>query len=70
MTNEQFDTMRRNAEITSVEIADYAGATVIELLEVETCRAPVQNWMIACLNALIEEKIALQSLLDYIENNS
>ena len=56
MTNEQFDKMRREAEVTSVEIANYAGATVKELLMVETGKAPVQAWMISALNDIVARK--------------
>jgi hypothetical protein len=58
MTNQEFDALRRENEITSVEIANYAGATVKELLLVETGRAPVQSWMITSLNFLINKKNA------------
>lgn len=56
MTNQQFDTMRREHEITSVEIAHYAGCTVKEMLNVETGRAPVQKWMVKVLNEMIAKK--------------
>lgn len=56
MTNQQFDTMRREYEITSVELANYAGASVKELLAVETGRAPVQDWMIKVLQEMINKK--------------
>jgi hypothetical protein len=58
MTNAEFDTIRRNAEITSVELANYAGATPRELLMVETGRAMVQKWMIAVLNEMIIKRAA------------
>jgi DNA-binding transcriptional regulator YiaG len=58
MTNTEFDTIRRNAEITSAEIANYAGATVRELLGVESGRVQVQPWMIAVLNEMIAKRQA------------
>lgn len=54
MTNQEFDAMRREAEITSAQIANYAGATVKELLMVETGKAPVKPWMIRALKFLIK----------------
>lgn len=56
MTNAEFDTTRRDAEITSAELANYAGASVRELLAVETGRAPVQSWMVAVLNEMISKR--------------
>jgi DNA-binding transcriptional regulator YiaG len=56
MTNQKFDTIRRNAEITSTELANYAGATPRELLMVETGRVAVQPWMVSILNEMIERK--------------
>jgi hypothetical protein len=56
MTNAEFDSRRRNAEITSTEIAHHVGATVRELLMVETGRAPVRPWMVSALNEMIAER--------------
>lgn len=58
MTNAEFDTIRRNAEITSAELADYMGASRYHMLRVETGREPVTAGMVACLNAMIRERAA------------
>lgn len=58
MGNAEFDALRREAEITSVELAHYAGASVRELLSVETGRLPVQPWMVAVLKEMIAKKAA------------
>jgi DNA-binding transcriptional regulator YiaG len=58
MTNAEFDRIRREAEITSAELAAYAGATPRELLMVETGKAPVQGWMVKVLNEMIEKRAA------------
>jgi len=56
MTNDEFNRMRREAEITSAEIADFAGCTRKEMYLVETHRLPVQNWMVSCLLRLIAQR--------------
>jgi predicted transcriptional regulator len=56
MTNEQFDTIRRNAEITSAEIADYLGASRSYIVKVETGREPVTPSMVKALEALVEQR--------------
>lgn len=52
MTNEQFDKFRREAEVTSAEIADLVGCTRRHMLNVETGREPVQQWMIKAVEEL------------------
>ena len=56
MTNADFDTMRREAEISSAELADYMGASRRLMLQVETGREPVTQGMVACLKAMIAGK--------------
>lgn len=60
MNNAEFDTRRRNAEITSAELANHAGASVRELLAVETGRAPVASWMVKVLDEMIAKRASNQ----------
>ena len=52
MNNTQFDKFRREAEVTSAQIADWAGCTRKHMLNVETGHEPVQPWMIKAVEAL------------------
>ena len=56
LTNEQFSDLRRNLRITSVEIADYAGYSRKLMLDEETGREPVAEWMVSVLRALEAKK--------------
>ena len=56
MTTAEFFKMRVEAEITSCEIADYAGCTRKLMLMVETGKAPVEAWMVAVLREMIAKR--------------
>ena len=56
MTNSDFDAMRREAEISSTELADYMGASRRFMLQVETGREPVTPGMVACLKAMMADR--------------
>jgi len=56
MTTDQFNAIRREAEITSVEFADFVGACRRYMLRVETGREPVTPSLVRCLSAMIAEK--------------
>lgn len=60
MTNMEFDTLRRNAEITSAELADFLGASRAFILRVETGREPVTPSMVAALTEMIQTARTLE----------
>lgn len=56
MTTSEFDSIRREAEITSAELADFMGASRAYMLKVETGREPVTPSMISALNEMIGKR--------------
>jgi DNA-binding XRE family transcriptional regulator len=53
MSNEDFNTIRRNAEITSAELADFMGTCRSQMFRVETGREVVAPSMVSALHAMI-----------------
>ena len=58
MTNEAFNKARREAEITSAELADFIGCTRKEMLLVESYKIPVAAWMVSALDQMKGAKAA------------